>query len=111
MLGFLERRNEVDSRGTAATFALPPGGCAKYWYQDGKTFRECREDLALCRREACSYSDVGRTHGLGGYETRFVNDCMHEKGYELLPETDLPVRVKRESSPVFGIPGVAGAID
>ena len=87
------------------------GGCAKYWYQDGKSFQECREDLARCRSEATRYSDVERTHGLGGYEAKFVDDCMHEKGYELLPEKELPIRVKRESSPVFGIPGVAGTID
>ena len=87
------------------------GGCAKYWYQDGKTFDQCREDLAMCRSEATRYSDVERTHGLGSYETQFVDRCMHEKGYQLLPEKDLPIRVKRESSPVFGIPGVAGAID
>lgn len=49
--------------------------------------------------------------GLGSYEKKFVTDCMHEKGYQLVPEKELPVRVKRESSPVFGIPGVAGTID
>lgn len=87
------------------------GGCAKYWYQDGKSFQETRRDLARCQSEAVRYSDVGRTHGLGSYERKFVERCMHDQGYELVPEKELPVRVKRESSPVFGIPGVAGTID
>ena len=87
------------------------GGCAKYWYQDGKTFTECRRDLASCHAEAQRYSDVERTSGLGSYESKFVGECMRTKGYQLLPEKELPIRVKRESSPVFGIPGVAGTID
>jgi len=36
---------------------------------------------------------------------------MRTKGYDLVGEKALPIRVKRESSPVFGIPGVAGTID
>lgn len=87
------------------------GGCAKYWYQEGTSFAQCRKDLGSCYAEASRYSDVERTSGLGSYESKFVNDCMQEKGYELVPEKALPVRVKRESSPVFGIPGVAGTID
>ncbi len=87
------------------------GGCSKYWYQDGRGFDECRKSLASCHAEATRYSDVERTHGLGRYERDFVVECMQKKGYRLVPEKELPVRVKRESSPVFGIPGVAGAID
>ncbi|MDI9431712.1 MAG: hypothetical protein RBR19_02795 [Sedimentisphaerales bacterium] len=87
------------------------GGCAKFWYQEGKTFTQCRRDLASCYAEASRYSDVDRTSGLGRYESKFVTDCMQTKGYTLVPEKTLPVRVKRESSPVFGIPGVAGTID
>ncbi len=87
------------------------GGCAKYWYQEGKSFTQCHKDLVSCQTEASRYSDVERTGGLGRYESKFVHDCMNAKGYELVPEGTLPVRVKRESSPVFGIPGVAGTID
>ena len=86
-------------------------GCAKYWYQQGQSFQQTRKDLASCQSEAIRYSDVERTHGLGSYERHFVENCMHEKGYRLVGEKELPVRVKRESSPVFGIPGVAGTID
>lgn len=87
------------------------GGCAKYWYQDGKSFKQTNADLAACQAEAVRYSDVGRTHGLGPYEEKFVRRCMEEQGYRLVREKDLPIRVKRESSPVFGMPGIAGTID
>jgi len=87
------------------------GGCSKYWYQEGKSFKQTNADLAACRSEAVRYSDVGRTHGLGPYEDKFVRRCMEEQGYQLVGESDLPIRVKRESSPVFGVPGVAGTID
>jgi hypothetical protein len=86
-------------------------GCAKYWYQEGTSFTQCRRDLASCHAEAARYSDVERTSGLGGYESKFVRECMREKGYNLVGESTLPIRVKRESSPVFGIPGVAGTVD
>lgn len=87
------------------------GGCAKYWYQEGRSFTQCRRDLASCHSEATRYSDVERTSGLGMYESKFVDECMRTKGYDLVPEKRLPVRVKRESSPVFGFPGVAGTLD
>jgi hypothetical protein len=94
-----------------ATAVLLLGGCAKYWYQEGKSFEQCRKDLAASQAEAIRYSDVERTSGLGSYEGKFVHESMEKKGYHLVGEKELPVRVKRESSPVFGIPGVAGTID
>jgi hypothetical protein len=94
-----------------ATAVLLLGGCAKYWYQEGKSFEECRKDLAASQAEAIRYSDVGRTNGIGSYEGKFVHESMEKKGYQLVGESKLPVRVKRESSPVFGIPGIAGTID
>jgi hypothetical protein len=87
------------------------GGCAKYWYQEGKTFDQTAHDLAACQAEAARYADVERTHGLGSYEKKFVHECMERRGYQLVPEKELPVRVKRESSPVFGFSGIAGTID
>lgn len=94
-----------------ATALLFVGGCAKYWYQEGRTFDQCQKDLATSQAEAIRYSDVGRTNGIGRYEGKFVHESMEKKGYQLVGEGKLPVRVKRESSPVFGIPGVAGTID
>jgi hypothetical protein len=86
-------------------------GCAKYWYQEGKSFKQTNADLSACRAEAMRYSDVERTQGLGPYEEKFVRRCMEEQGYQLVREKDLPMRVRRESSPVLGVPGVAGTID
>ncbi len=87
------------------------GGCAKYWYGEGKSFEQTRYDLAACHAEAMRYSDASRTQGLGGFEQKFVRECMEQKGYHLVQEKELPTRVRRESSPVFGLPGVAGTID
>ena len=87
------------------------GGCAKYWYQEGKSFDETTRALAACRAEAARYADVERTLGLGSFTRSFVNECMRKNGYDLVSEKDLPTRVKRESSPVFGFSGIAGTID
>ena len=97
--------------GALFVFIFVAGGCAKYWYQEGKSFNQTRRDLAACQAEAVRYSDVGRTHGLGGFEQEFVEQCMQERGYLLVPEKELPMRIRRESSPVFGLPGIAGTID
>jgi len=87
------------------------GGCAKYWYQDGKSFDETTRALEACQVEASRYADVNRTLGLGGYTEKFVKECMRKNGYDLVREKELPLRVKRESSPVFGFAGIAGTID
>jgi hypothetical protein len=94
-----------------AAASLCLGGCAKYWYQEGRTFDQCRKDLAASQAEAVRYSDVARTDGIGRYESKFIHESMENKGYHLVGESKLPVRVRRESSPVFGVPGVAGSID
>lgn len=86
-------------------------GCARYWYQEGKSFKQTSDDLAACQREATKYSDVDRTHGMDAYDGKLVRQGMEERGYDLVAENELPLRVKRESPPVFGMPGVAGTID
>ena len=87
------------------------GGCAKYWYQEGKSFDETTQALRACQADASRYADVERTLGLGSYERKFVRECMAKNGYRLVREKELPMRVKRESSPVFGFSGIAGTID
>jgi hypothetical protein len=88
------------------------GGCSKYWYQEGKTFKQVSEDLAACQEEAERYcDDLGSGRALDSYDGPFVRQCMEERGYRLVTEKGLPLRVRRESSPVFGVPGVAGTID
>ena len=90
------------------------GGCAKYWYQEGKTFEECKADRAACRSELLKRTDLYR---IGDYERQFMEDCMQQKGYRLVPEKELPLTTKREDSDIPSEVswargyGVAGSID
>ncbi|MHC4648445.1 MAG: hypothetical protein ACYTBJ_23550 [Planctomycetota bacterium] len=86
-------------------------GCAKYWYQEGKTFEECKRDRQECFNELKKYSDWER---MGDYEFGFMEDCMKEKGYRLVTEDKLPLRVKREEPDrTFHVrlKGIAGTIE
>jgi hypothetical protein len=73
-------------------------GCGKYWYQDGKTFGECKRDLMECANELRKYSDADQPGFAFGrdYEHKFVQDCMEQRGYRLVTENKLPLRVKRQ---------------
>ncbi len=85
------------------------GGCTKYWYQDGKSFKEAKTDLASCQAQADQYSrDTGSGRGIDAYDGLLVRECMEERGYHRVAEKDLPARAIREASPVFGVTGVAG---
>jgi len=90
-------------------------GCGqKYWYQEGKTFEECKADRAACRAELLKRTD---THQLGDYERKYMEDCMQQRGYRLVSEKELPLAAKREDSDIPGeLPrargyGVAGSLD
>ncbi len=90
-------------------------GCGqKYWYQEGKTFEECKADRAACRTELVKRTDLYR---IGDYERQFMEDCMQQKGYRLVPEKELPLTTKREDSDIPSEVswargyGVAGSID
>lgn len=86
-------------------------GCTQYWYQEGKSFKDCQQDLKDCRVEMEKYKDTGQVD-MGVYAGRFQKECMEEKGYELVGEGQLPDRVKRQSSMNEGQPyGIAGTID
>ena len=73
---------------------LPFAGCTTYWYQAGKTIDECKGDRLGCLEELKKYSSDWRE--MGNYEFKFMEDCMRQKGYTLLKEGELPLRVKRE---------------
>ena len=61
-------------------------GCGqKYWYQEGKTFEECKADRAACRAELLKRTDLRH---IGDYERQFMEDCMRQKGYRLIPEKE-----------------------
>ena len=100
----------------AATLILIPmllfSGCATYWYKGGKTIYECKQDRQECFEDLKKYSSNWRD--MGSYEFKFMEDCMHQKGYSLLKEKDLPLRVKREDpdrSMHLLLHGVAGTIE
>jgi hypothetical protein len=98
----------------AAGFAVLAAGCHQmYWYQEGKTFAECRADHEDCWAELLKRIDWRYA---GSYQYRFMENCMRERGYELIAQKDLPLDIKREGPEVPSyVPwihayGVAGAL-
>lgn len=93
------------------------GGCDKYYYQEGKTFKECAKDRHEC------VADLKERLGVvsrrpGGYEYEFIENCMKRKGYRLVTERQLPLGVKRLDpdqsmrGKIYGYRrGVAGTVD
>ncbi len=93
---------------------LLAAGCGdKYWYQEGKTFDQCKADRTACRADLIKRTDL---RGIGDYERRFIKDCMQQKGYRLVSEKELPLAVKREGPDIpSDVPsdrgyGVAGTL-
>lgn len=91
-------------------------GCGQYYYQEGKTFKECKQDFSECRSELSKYLDPAKTREewskWDSYERKFVDDCMEQRGYELVTENDLPLNVKRQDSDWLGWHhGFAGFLD
>jgi hypothetical protein len=68
-------------------------GCAKYYYQEGKTFDQCKIDCADCEAELAKRVT---NHKPGSYEHKYLDHCMEEKGYTIVTENKLPLSVKRE---------------
>ena len=68
-------------------------GCSTYWYQEGKTYKQCDQDLQMCYDELQKYADM---QSIEAYEVDFIKDCMKEKGYRLVTEDKLPRDVKRQ---------------
>ena len=85
-------------------------GCASYWYQEGKTFDECKQARAECRKELLKRSDLT---GFGDYEVKFMKACMKQKGYRLVRADKLPMHAKREAPETslhYRAKGVAGTL-
>ena len=86
-------------------------GCSKYWYQEGKTFGECKQDQAACFAELNKRSDFG---GMTmDYEFKFMDDCMCAKGYQEVSESELPLDARRQepdSTLHWRARGVAGSL-
>ncbi len=70
-------------------------GCAKYYYQEGKSFAECAEDRSGCIAELNKRLAI-QSQRPGGYEYEFIEDCMKNRGYRLVTEGKLPLGVKRQ---------------
>ena len=69
-------------------------GCAKYYYQESKSFNECAKDRADCLEELKKRLGTVSERP-GNYEYKFMEDCMKRKGYRLVTENQLPLDVKR----------------
>lgn len=85
-------------------------GCTQYWYQEGKTYKQCLADYHACQEELVKYTDTNSSK-VGGYEIKFINECMSERGYTAVTEDKLPLRVKRKDPPKWYMKGIAGTID
>ena len=86
-------------------------GCAKYWYQEGRTFEQCRRDRMACFQELKKRSDFSGV--TADYEFKFMEACMKQKGYRLLSESKLPLDAKREGpDPTlhYRMKGIAGEL-
>lgn len=92
-------------------------GCAKYYYQEGRSFDECAEDRADCVKEL-QKRIADQSQKAGGYEHKFMQDCMAQKGYKLVTEDQLPLNAKRQDPDsslrgfLYGYRrGIAGALE
>jgi hypothetical protein len=92
-------------------------GCAKYYYQEGTTFDECASARKDCDAELQKRL-ADQTQRPGGYEHKFMEDCMAQKGYKLVTEDKLPLDAKRQDPDsslkgfLYGYRrGIAGALD
>ena len=92
-------------------------GCAKYYYQEGKSFNECKKDCVDCMTELSKRLAV-QSQSPGGYEYRFIEECMKDRGYRLVTEDKLPLGAKRQdpAQTLRGIlygqrRGIAGTLD
>ena len=95
-------------------------GCAgKYYYQEGKTLDQCREDSGQCMAELSKYKDAkaedapARYNIAYDYEGEFLDTCMKDKGYEIVFEHKLPLKVKRKKPDPWNLydRGLAGTIN
>jgi hypothetical protein len=92
-------------------------GCAKYYYQEGRSFDECASARKDCVAELQKRL-ADQSQKAGGYEHKFMEDCMARRGYMLVTEDKLPLDAKRQDPDsslkgfLYGYRrGIAGALD
>lgn len=86
-------------------------GCATYWYQEGKSFNECKQARDECFQELKKRTDFS-TPG-ADYEIKFMNECMQSKGFREVSAKELPLDVRRqepETSLHWRARGLAGTL-
>ena len=94
--------------------ALAVGCQPRYWYREDRTISQVKADQADCRAELLKRTD---RHHVSDYERRFMEDCMRQRGYRLMRDSDLPLDVRREEpNVVTAVPwnrfyGMAGSLD
>jgi hypothetical protein len=89
-----------------------PAGCAKYWYQEGKSFDECKRTRDECFEGLKQRTDFSSP--TADYEIKYMNECMREKGYREVSANKLPLDVRREepeSSLHWRARGLAGTVE
>jgi len=94
-------------------------GCGKYYHQEGKSLTECKQDCARCVAELNKYRDANAEEDLARYNTaydyegKFLDTCMKDKGYKIVYENKLPLKVKRQKPDPWNRydRGFAGTID
>lgn len=94
----------------SALFILP-AGCAKYWYQEGKSFDECKRDRDECFKGLTKRTDF--TSPTVDYEIKYMNECMQSKGYREVSAKELPMDVRRkepETTLHWRTRGIAGTV-
>ncbi len=86
-------------------------GCTQYYYQEGKSFEECKKAREDCLRELAKYTP---SPTYGNYEYKFMEECMKQKGYRLVTEDKLPLRIKRADPgqrDTWRLRGIAGTLE
>lgn len=94
-----------------AILPLMLAGCAKYWYQEGKTFDECQQARDECFAELKKRTDF--SHPTVEYEIQFMNECMQSKGYREIKNSEIPLDAKRqepETTLHWRARGLAGSV-
>ncbi len=88
-------------------------GCGSYWYQNGKSYEECKQDIKQCLTELRKYQDLSSSYSSTFYAETFEKNCMQGKGYILYSEDKLPLRVKRQtlSGALSSSYGIAGSLE
>lgn len=85
-------------------------GCTQYWYRCDRTFNQCESDQMDCLK--CLNCRTDFMNGVS-YESRYIDACMMQKGYQLYTEDQLPLSIRREvPDDVYSgiLKGVAGQV-